>query len=980
MAWKAWYFGDTNRLELILSTSDPKTMKNLGRRVKPFNPKGWDIVKESIVFSGNYAKFTSSEEMKSYLLSTGDRKLAEANPKDQIWGTGCSTAKAMDKSNWTGDNLLGECLMEVRRVIQEGGASRFAKVLTPFTTSKQTFDNAELHNLRNTSRFAMEDSGLNEEQTAALEGELAVFQDVWANATYKQSLAIIALEHLSVSQTSPWDELKTLFGNIAPVGWLANHFADRERYPESSKNVLDSLSAEIDVGEFDDSEPRIGQDLNYKHEDEESLAWKHFKKAIKQWKQPVDMPSPFYDANLKPVRMHAAMGMEWAGLAEYQKDGVCMLIANENGLRGTTKGGTMLLDAMGLGKTAQIIAAMENNPIIGTQLFVLPKSLFANWREELVKFQSPSPTVIEYDGTQTAEELQSHDIVFVTYDRLQRQWQAMETYWKGAKYRKANPYPYPTTMRVGTDKYPRTVSVLHKRPDITLYLIKWARIVFDESQQFRNFRTSCSRACYMLDALSRRILTGTPLTNEYSDFFSFLRTLRVKPYDSWEWFKSHFLNRKERGEFDQMEINFVTRPGEISPLDITRAALLALACSVDSIRRTRDGSFNGVPLSQDIPAKHEENVFVGLDHNCDSFTYATKDVPAHQDLNHTMLVDDFFRGLEEYEKTGDWTDPNILRFADALPGFVPRSERETQYSTASQWCKVLRDAIDFERSWNKSYEMEDRDTLLSRITTAKLTAFHAAIAGANYGSAYDGDLDDVEGTGHKAQRERFVNWLAADESRWRSTKSVWIVDKIEADLQADKKNCFIVACYCLAALDIVAAGLRRRKITFLRFDGSMSEAERTAARMLFEKGTGGERVLLLSSKAGGVGLNFVRANRVILCIPEWAYATEAQVIGRAWRKGQKHEVFVYHLLARNSMDDRTLERQESKVTKGYSLSDLRTIKKGEVTDRDYKYCQHILAKIGEMMTWSKGRFLKELFNINIETEAEVIDEENEGAS
>lgn len=56
-------------------------------------------------------------------------------------------------------------------------------------------------------------------------------------------------------------------------------------------------------------------------------------------------------------------------------------------------------------------------------------------------------------------------------------------------------------------------------------------------------------------------------------------------------------------------------------------------------------------------------------------------------------------------------------------------------------------------------------------------------------------------------------------------------------------------------------------------------------------------VFLLSSKAGGCGLNLIGANRLVLFDPDWNPATDKQAAARVWRNGQKKHVYVYRLLA-----------------------------------------------------------------------------------
>jgi predicted NAD-dependent protein-ADP-ribosyltransferase YbiA (DUF1768 family) len=76
-----------------------------------------------IVVAGNLAKFGQHEDLRAYLLSTGERVLVEASPVDGIWGIGLSATdgRAHDPARWRGLNLLGSALMKVRATLRNGG-------------------------------------------------------------------------------------------------------------------------------------------------------------------------------------------------------------------------------------------------------------------------------------------------------------------------------------------------------------------------------------------------------------------------------------------------------------------------------------------------------------------------------------------------------------------------------------------------------------------------------------------------------------------------------------------------------------------------------------------------------------------------------------------------------------------------------------------------------------------------------------------
>lgn len=56
-------------------------------------------------------------------------------------------------------------------------------------------------------------------------------------------------------------------------------------------------------------------------------------------------------------------------------------------------------------------------------------------------------------------------------------------------------------------------------------------------------------------------------------------------------------------------------------------------------------------------------------------------------------------------------------------------------------------------------------------------------------------------------------------------------------------------------------------------------------------------LFLLSSKAGGCGLNLIGANRLVMFDPDWNPANDDQAMARVWRDGQKKTCFIYRLVA-----------------------------------------------------------------------------------
>jgi hypothetical protein len=72
------------------------------------------------------------------------------------------------------------------------------------------------------------------------------------------------------------------------------------------------------------------------------------------------------------------------------------------------------------------------------------------------------------------------------------------------------------------------------------------------------------------------------------------------------------------------------------------------------------------------------------------------------------------------------------------------------------------------------------------------------------------------------------------------------------------------------------------------------------------------RLFLISLKAGGLGLNLTAAEYVYLLDPWWNPAVEAQAIDRTHRIGQRRKVFAYRIIARDTVEEKVLELQQTK--------------------------------------------------------------------
>ncbi|KAL4585268.1 hypothetical protein LXL04_009884 [Taraxacum kok-saghyz] len=114
--------------------------------------------------------------------------------------------------------------------------------------------------------------------------------------------------------------------------------------------------------------------------------------------------------------------------------------------------------------------------------------------------------------------------------------------------------------------------------------------------------------------------------------------------------------------------------------------------------------------------------------------------------------------------------------------------------------------------------------------------------------------------------------------------------------------------YSVRMLDILEKFLIRKGYSFLRLDGSTPTTTRQFLVDQFNSSPS-KQVFLISTRAGGLGLNLVSANRVVIFDPNWNPAHDLQAQDRSFRFGQKRHVVVFRLLAAGSLEELVYTRQ-----------------------------------------------------------------------
>ncbi|MGV3526269.1 MAG: SNF2-related protein [Candidatus Sericytochromatia bacterium] len=140
-----------------------------------------------------------------------------------------------------------------------------------------------------------------------------------------------------------------------------------------------------------------------------------------------------------------------------------------------------------------------------------------------------------------------------------------------------------------------------------------------------------------------------------------------------------------------------------------------------------------------------------------------------------------------------------------------------------------------------------------------------------------------------------------------SAKLDWLLETVP-EMVVEGRRILIFSQF-VGMLDLIEAGLKKQEVATLRLTGATRKRE--AVVDAFQRGDA--PVFLISLKAGGVGINLTAADTVIHYDPWWNPAAENQATDRAWRIGQDKPVFVYKLIAEQTVEEKILQLQQKKA-------------------------------------------------------------------
>lgn len=124
-----------------------------------------------------------------------------------------------------------------------------------------------------------------------------------------------------------------------------------------------------------------------------------------------------------------------------------------------------------------------------------------------------------------------------------------------------------------------------------------------------------------------------------------------------------------------------------------------------------------------------------------------------------------------------------------------------------------------------------------------------------------------------------------------------VLDCLLASIKTTTNDKIVLVSNYTQTLDLFEKLCHKRSYNYVRLDGTMTIKKRAKVVENFNSDNSNDFIFMLSSKAGGCGLNLIGANRLVMFDPDWNPANDDQAMARVWRDGQKKPCFVYRFLS-----------------------------------------------------------------------------------
>jgi SWI/SNF-related matrix-associated actin-dependent regulator of chromatin subfamily A3 len=541
--------------------------------------------------------------------------------------------------------------------------------------------------------------------------------------------------------------------------------------------------------------------------------------------------------------------------------------------------GGILADEMGLGKTLTVAALIASDredsqtdrstsgPANGLShtLVIVPPALLDTWEGELSKHCSTG--VIHWARHHNSHkfthdnELDSFDIVLTTYETVRREWQTRHT---------------------------SACSILFRT--------HWHRLVLDEAHVIRNSSTKAAEAVCELQAERRWAVTGTPIQNHVTDFVALLQFLRVAPYDQPANFDS-----------DIVQLWKVDAEGAISRLRKLIACVTLCRTSRNIELPPRQNYDQGLYFNAQEKQLYDA-VSEMVETNMSSSNFTAKN-NALQGINALRLVCSFgtltnLPNLRSTQPNGSKWDAqaaqvafNALLAAGSLRCLHCRT-------TIAGWKETSLDLLESNSVWDQHGQPEM--TECQRVICGTCAPAYRS-GGLNINWCEHGACASHPVSTHETALEQAPAVREPADYYEMPTK----IKALCHDLTVNPDSKAVVFSEWRRTLDLTAQALQLLGIPFLRYDGTVSQRDRTQALEQFSSDPT-KKVILFTIRCGAVGLDLTAADRVYLMEPQWNPTIEDQAFARVHRMGQKKPVTAIRYIMSDSYEEKVVSKQGRK--------------------------------------------------------------------
>ncbi|CAO3630681.1 unnamed protein product [Cunninghamella echinulata] len=569
-------------------------------------------------------------------------------------------------------------------------------------------------------------------------------------------------------------------------------------------------------------------------------------------------------------------------LRDYQLAGVEWLISLwENGLNG------ILADEMGLGKTLQtisFIAHLKAMDVSGPYLIVTPLSTLANWVNEFKRF-TPTIPVVLYHGS---KEERQHLI--------------------NRKMQKKNQTKFEFPIVVTSYEI-----VMNDRKHLQKY--NWKYIVVDEGHRLKNMNCRLIRELKTYTSANRLLLTGTPLQNNLAELWSLLNFLLPDIFDNLDMFESwfnfsdiHQKSGQERIIREEEEDQIITSLHTI----LKPFLLRRLKTDVEHSLPKKKEYLLYAPLT--ISQKQLYDAIIKRDVR----DYLIKKKTSKGDENKNIDTDPTTttNGIEPNENKDDNSNNNEQQSGKEDKEDDKKSAQSRKSIRALQTVNYKQSS---DRAFFNSLKEQDPAPTISvpdNVAVGQKYEVQTAIKHVNslhlqnivmqlrkvcnHPFLFDWPIDP------KTNTAVLNNDLAAQSGK------VLLLDRLLTAL-FDRGHKVLVFSQMTKMLDILedwATALKGWSIC--RLDGSVSQEARRQQIDEFNDPSSPVKLFLLSTRAGGLGINLTGADTVIIFDSDWNPQMDLQAQDRVHRIGQKKPVLVYRFVAANTVEAKILERATAK--------------------------------------------------------------------